>query len=490
MLLTKIAEELHVELPPREDLPKWEIEITDVAYDSRKVIPGSLFCCLRGEKTDGHRFARQAVDKGAAALIVEERLPLDVPQLMVTDGREAMARAAACFFDHPERKMTMLGVTGTNGKTSTTYMVKAVAEEAGLKVGLIGTIHNLVGDEVVETERTTPESVDLFRLLDHMVERGVDLVIMEVSSHALAQNRAAGIRFKAALFTNLTQDHLDYHKTFEAYRAAKKKLFYQTDLAIVNDDDPAADYMSEGLPCPLWTMGIYKGGDFYAKSIEITTAGASFHLFTPMGDGRVNLHISGLFSVYNAMGTAALAVAAGIPFQTVRKGLEKLPCVVGRLQAADTFGRPFAVYVDYAHTPDALKNVLMTARGFAKGRLISVFGCGGDRDHGKRPIMGEISGRNADFSVITSDNPRSEDPMVIIDSIVEGIRRTAAAYTVIEDRRRAIHYALDMAREGDVIVVAGKGHETYQEINGVKHHFDDREIVEDYLREGTDDLGT
>ena len=484
MLLSRIAEEMHAGLPERE------AEITDVAYDSRKVVPGALFCCLRGEKTDGHRFAQQAVDKGAAALIVEEKLPIDVPQLLVTDGREAMARSAACFFDHPERKMTMLAVTGTNGKTSTTYMVKAVAEEAGLKVGLIGTIHNLIGDEVVETERTTPESVDLFRLLAHMVERGVDLVIMEVSSHALAQNRAAGIRFKAALFTNLTQDHLDYHKTFEAYRAAKKKLFYQTDLAIVNDDDPAAAYMSEGLPCPLWTMGICKGGDFYAKSIEITTAGASFHLFTPKGDGRVDLHISGLFSVYNAMGTAALMTAAGIPFKTIRTGLEKLPCVVGRLQAANTFGRPFAVYVDYAHTPDALKNVLVTARGFAKNRLISVFGCGGDRDHGKRPIMGEISGSNADFSVVTSDNPRSEDPMAIIDSIEEGIRRTAAPYVIIEDRRKAIHYALDMAVAGDVIVVAGKGHETYQEINGEKHHFDDLEIVEEYLREGTDGLGT
>ena len=477
MLLSKIAEELHVGVPERDT------NITDIAYDSRKVTQGALFCCIRGEVTDGHRYARQAVEKGAAALIVEERLPLDVPQLIVTDGREAMARSAACFFGHPERKMTMLAVTGTNGKTSTTYMVKAVAEEAGLKVGLIGTIHNLIGDEVVETERTTPESVDLFRLLGHMAEKGVELVIMEVSSSALAQNRVAGIKFKAALFTNLSQDHLDYHKTFEAYMAAKKKLFYQTELTIVNDDDPAAAYMSEGLPCPVWTMGIYKGGDFYAKSIEITTAGASFHLFTPKGDGRVNLHISGLFSVYNAMGTAALMVAAGVNVSTIRKGLEKLQCVAGRLQAADTFGRPYAVYVDYAHTPDALQNVLTTARGFAKNRLICVFGCGGDRDHGKRPLMGEISGNHADFTVITSDNPRTEDPMAIIQAIEEGVRRTAAPYIVIEDRQRAIEYALDNAQAGDVIVVAGKGHETYQEVNGVKHHFDDREIVENYLRE-------
>ncbi|MBQ7278876.1 MAG: UDP-N-acetylmuramoyl-L-alanyl-D-glutamate--2,6-diaminopimelate ligase [Clostridia bacterium] len=482
MLLSTIAQELHTKQPSQE------ADITRIDYDSRKAGPGSLFCCLRGEKTDGHRFAAQAVKQGAAALIVEERLPLNVPQLLVSDGREAMARAAACFYDHPERKMTMLAVTGTNGKTSTTYMLKAVLEEAGQTVGLIGTIHNLIGEEVIETERTTPESVDLFALLALMYQKGVNTVVMEVSSHALAQNRVAGIVYEAALFTNLTQDHLDYHKTFEAYRAAKKRLFYQTRLAIVNDDDPAASFMKADLPCPVWTTGIYQQGDFWARSIDITTAGASFHLFTPKGDGRVNLHISGLFSVYNAMGTAALAMAAGIPFNTIRKGLEKLMCVVGRLQAANTFGRPYSVYVDYAHTPDALKNVLTTARGFAKGRLICVFGCGGDRDHGKRPIMGEISGHNADYTIITSDNPRTEEPLSIIKSIEDGVRRTANPYAVEPDRQKAICLALDMGGEGDVIVIAGKGHETYQEVNGVKHHFDDREIVETYLKEGANGL--
>lgn len=478
MLLSRIAEELNISYTGEDPA------ITAIEYDSRKAGSGALFCCLRGEKTDGHKFAEQAVKNGASALLVEEPLPLKIPQLTVKNSREGMALAAACFYGHPERKMTMLAVTGTNGKTSTTYMVKAVAEEAGVKTGLIGTIQNLIGDEAVYTERTTPESADLFALLAKMASQGVKLVIMEVSSHALAQDRAAGIPFQAGLFTNLTQDHLDYHKTFENYRAAKKKLFKQCELAIINDDDPAAEYMAEGLCCPVWTMGITKAGDFYSKGIEITPEGASFHLYTPKGDGRIQLRISGLFSVYNAMGTAALMEAAGFSFQEIRRGLEKLQGVAGRLQSADTFGRPFSVYVDYAHTPDALKNVLTAAKGFSKGRIVCVFGCGGDRDHGKRPLMGEIAGREADFVVITSDNPRSEDPESITKSIEEGVKHTAAPYVLIVDRHKAIEYALQHARPNDIIVIAGKGHETYQEIKGVRRHFDDKEIVESILSGG------
>ena len=451
-------------------------------YDSRKVGRGSLFCCLVGEKTDGHNFASMAVEKGASALICQRPLPLNVPQLIVPDGREAMARAAACFYGHPERELTMLAVTGTNGKTSVTYMVKSVAETAGKKVGLIGTIQNLIGEEKVYTERTTPESVDLFALLRRMADKGVDLVVMEVSSHALAQQRVAGIPFKAGLFTNLTQDHLDYHKTFENYRAAKKKLFAQCGIAILNGDDETAAYMKEGLSIPVWTMGIHHPGEFYARGIEITTQGASFHLFTPQGNGRISLHISGLFSVYNAMGTAALCTAAGIPFSCIVKGLEGLRGVAGRLECVDTGDRPFSVYVDYAHTPDALQNVLETARGFTRRRLISVFGCGGDRDHGKRPIMGEIGGRYSDHVILTSDNPRTEDPMDILKAVEEGVKRTATPYIVTENRREAIREALEEAGDGDVIVIAGKGHESYQEINGVRHHFDDKEIVLSLLR--------
>jgi UDP-N-acetylmuramoyl-L-alanyl-D-glutamate--2,6-diaminopimelate ligase len=476
MELSRIAQDLGIEYTGPQ------AEITAVDYDSRKVGRGSLFCCLVGEKTDGHNFASMAVEKGASALICQRPLPLNVPQLIVPDGREAMARAAACFYGHPERELTMLAVTGTNGKTSVTYMVKSVAETAGKKVGLIGTIQNLIGEEKVYTERTTPESVDLFALLRRMADKGVDLVVMEVSSHALAQQRVAGIPFKAGLFTNLTQDHLDYHKTFENYRAAKKKLFAQCGIAILNGDDETAAYMKEGLSIPVWTMGIHHPGEFYARGIEITTQGASFHLFTPQGNGRISLHISGLFSVYNAMGTAALCTAAGIPFSCIVKGLEGLRGVAGRLECVDTGDRPFSVYVDYAHTPDALQNVLETARGFTRRRLISVFGCGGDRDHGKRPIMGEIGGRYSDHVILTSDNPRTEDPMDILKAVEEGVKRTATPYIITENRREAIREALEEAGDGDVIVIAGKGHESYQEINGVRHHFDDKEIVLSLLR--------
>ena len=476
MKLSRIAQDLGIEYTGPQ------AEITAVDYDSRKVGRGSLFCCLVGEKTDGHNFASMAVEKGASALICQRPLPLNVPQLIVPDGREAMARAAACFYGHPERELTMLAVTGTNGKTSVTYMVKSVAETAGKKVGLIGTIQNLIGEEKVYTERTTPESVDLFALLRRMADKGVELVVMEVSSHALAQQRVAGIPFKAGLFTNLTQDHLDYHKTFENYRAAKKKLFAQCGIAILNGDDETAAYMKEGLSIPVWTMGIHHPGEFYARGIEITTQGASFHLFTPQGNGRISLHISGLFSVYNAMGTAALCTAAGIPFSCIVKGLEGLRGVAGRLECVDTGDRPFSVYVDYAHTPDALQNVLETARGFTRRRLISVFGCGGDRDHGKRPIMGEIGGRYSDHVILTSDNPRTEDPMDILKAVEEGVKRTATPYIVTENRREAIREALEEAGDGDVIVIAGKGHESYQEINGVRHHFDDKEIVLSLLR--------
>ena len=475
MLLSRIAEELHAGLPERE------VEITDVAYDSRKVTPGALFCCLRGEKTDGHRFARQAVDKGAAALIVEERLPIDVPQLLVADGREAMARSAACFFDHPERKMTMLAVTGTNGKTSTTYMVKAAAEEAGLKVGLIGTIHNLIGDEVVETERTTPESVDLFRLLDHMAAQQVDLVIMEVSSHALAQNRVAGIRFKAALFTNLTQDHLDYHKTFENYFAAKKLMFAQCEKAVINLDDSYAADMVAGVDIPVLTVGVREQADVTASEIDITTRGVQFDFNYRNVTSRFNVPIPGLFSVFNAMSAAGIALSLGWTLDSIKYGLEHMVSVSGRLEPLPTGKNEFTVLLDYAHTPDALENLLKTVRGFATGRVVTLFGCGGDRDHAKRPIMGEIAGRFSDFAIVTSDNPRSEDPMEIIASVEDGVKKSGCEYVVIESRRDAIEYALKNANKNDVIILAGKGHENYQEINGGKQPFDEKEIVAEIL---------
>ena len=477
MLLSSIAADL--KLP----VTGGDAEITSVEYDSRKVREGSLFCCMKGLVSDGHNFAAQAVDKGAAALLVEHLLPLDVPQIVAPDGRVAMAHAAAAFYGHPEREMIMLGVTGTNGKTSTTYMVKSIAEAAGKKVGLIGTIQNMIGEEMLETGRTTPESVDLFALLRRMADEGVDLVIMEVSSHALVQDRVAGIRYSVGLFTNLTQDHLDYHKTFDQYLEAKKLLFRQSDLAIINIDDAYAERMMDGLTLPIRTMGIQHRADYTAINIDIRTDGVRFHLRTPNGEGPVRMHISGLFSVYNAMGAAAIAQSIGISFADILKGLESLSGVAGRLQSVNTHGRPFAVYVDYAHTPDALENVLTSVRAFAKARVVSLFGCGGDRDRTKRPLMGEIGGRHSDFVVVTSDNPRTENPDDIVRAVELGVQKSGTPYVSIVNRREAIAYALSILEPEDILVIAGKGHENYQEINGVKHHFDDREIVEEILKD-------
>ena len=362
MKLSLIARELGIAFSEED------AEISSITYDSRKVESGSLFCCLVGLISDGHTFAGQAVDKGAAALIVEHRLPYNIPQLVVEDGRKAMALAAACFYGHPEKEMLMLGVTGTNGKTSTTYMVKSIAEQAGKKVGLIGTIQNMIGDEVIETGRTTPESADLFALLRQMADEKVDLVIMEVSSHALVQDRVYGIQYQVALFTNLTQDHLDYHKTFDNYLSAKKLLFSQCDVAVINHDDPHAEKIMEGLECPIYTTGIHTPASYNASEIDIQTSGVRFLLRTPKGESLIRLHISGLFSIYNAMGAAAMMQQAGFSLEQIVSGLEALKGVAGRLQAVNTNGKPFSVYVDYAHTPDALENVLTTVRAFAKAR--------------------------------------------------------------------------------------------------------------------------
>ncbi len=457
-------------------------EITSIEYDSRKAKDGCIFCCIVGQLFDGHTFAEGAVQAGAAALLVERELPIDVPQIVVANARKAMAEMAAAFFGYPQREMQVIGVTGTNGKTTTTYMVKAIAEQAGKKVGIIGTIRNMVGNESIHTDRTTPESVDLFRLLRVMADAHVDLVVMEVSSHALEQYRVHGIKFDVGLFTNLTQDHLDYHKSFDNYLAAKRILFFNSRKAVVNVDDPYAGRMTEGLTIPILTFGVRDRADITATDIDITTAGVQFDLHTPEGDVLMKLSIPGLFSVFNAMGAVGLMQSIGIKLSNIKDGLEMLTSVSGRLEPVKT-GYDFSVFVDYAHTPDALENVLKTAREFAKGRVICVFGCGGDRDRAKRPIMGEIAGRFSEYAIITSDNSRTEDPMAIIDSIEEGMKRSGTRYTIIENRKDAIRYALQFAKPNDVIMVAGKGHETYQEINGTKYHFDDKEIVEELLKE-------
>ncbi len=459
-----------------------DTEISAIEYDSRREMKkGAIFCCVVGTFLDGHDYAKAAVDAGAAALLVQRELDVDVPQVLVSDVRTAMAGIAANFFGNPAKKLRIVGVTGTNGKTSTTYMLKSIAEQCGLKVGLIGTIRNMIEDEVLYTQRTTPASVDLQEILKKMLDRSVDLVIMEVSSHSLDQKRVYGIDFEVSAFTNLTQDHLDYHKSFENYFEAKKKLFYMTKHAVINADDANGLAICEGTGCSVTTFGIAVKADITARNIDITTSGVGFDMNTPIDSVRIELNTPGLFSVFNAMTAAGLAMRLGIPFDKIVSGLKSMEYVDGRLEPLPTGGRPFSVYLDFAHTPDAIENILTAVRSFAKGRVVTLFGCGGDRDRSKRPIMGEAAGRFSDLLIVTSDNPRTEDPNAIIASVIEGVKRSGCRYVTIENRREAIKYALHNAKENDCIILAGKGHENYQEINGVKHHFDEKEIVAEII---------
>ncbi|MGE5508266.1 MAG: UDP-N-acetylmuramoyl-L-alanyl-D-glutamate--2,6-diaminopimelate ligase [Chitinophagales bacterium] len=471
-----------------------EVAITGIAYDSRRVQPGNLFVCIRGLKTDGHFFVNDALARGAAAVVAERDLPdpLPVPLVRVDDTRLALGLVAARFYGYPARGLRLIGVTGTNGKTSTTYLVKAILEAAGHRVGLIGTIRNLIGEREVPTERTTPESLDLQALLAEMRAAGCTHVVMEVSSHAVELKRIAGAEFDLGVFTNLTQDHLDFHGTFEAYRAAKGKFF--TSLghtakagrrqAIINADDPSAAYFAQAATVPVLTYGLEQAAQVRAEDIDLTHAGRlRYRLVAPEGQVELNLKLSGRFNVYNSLAAAAAGLAEGAPLETIRRGLEAVPGVPGRFEVVDA-GQDFMVVVDFAHTPDGLENLLRAADAVSRGRKIIVFGCGGDRDRGKRPIMGEIAGRLADYTVVTSDNPRSEDPAAICAEVAAGLARTApgpGGWRVMVDRREAIEHALSLARPGDLVLIAGKGHETYQVFADRTIHFDDREVVREAL---------
>ncbi len=460
-----------------------DTDITAVEYDSRKVRKGALFFCISGFKTDGHIYAPQAVAAGATALMVTHKLELDVPQIVVEDARIAMALIAREFYGRPDERLKMIGITGTNGKTTTTYMIKSVLEHAGIKTGLIGTIVNMIGQQELPTERTTPESPDLFALLNRMAQEGCVSVVMEVSSHSLALGRVSGITFEVGVFTNLTQDHLDFHENFDNYRAAKKRLFYASKKAAINADDSAAYYMMDGIEICWRTYGIKEEADVYAKNIEITPRGVTYDLCSGNAMLPLSIRIPGIFSVYNSLSAATVCMLLGVKLETIKTGLEAMPSVAGRFEVLDTGERPFTIILDYAHSPDSLENTLKTVGTFARGRIVPVFGCGGDRDRGKRPIMGEIAGSLSTFAIITSDNPRTEEPCEIIRAVEEGMKRTQCPYVCIESRREAIRYAIDNAQAGDVIVLAGKGHETYQEVCGVKHPFDEKIIVRELLSE-------
>ena len=456
-------------------------EIKSIEYDSRKVCDGALFFCICGYKTDGHNYAASAVENGASALVVTRKLELNVPQVLVKDGREAMAFIAREFYGRPDERLRMIGITGTNGKTTSTYMIKSVLEGCGIKTGLIGTITNMIGSRELPTEHTTPESPDLFALLNRMAKEGCKAVVMEVSSHSLELKRVSGITYESAVFTNLTQDHLDFHGNFENYMAAKKKLFAASRRAAINMDDDAAPYMTQGLDIETLRFGINDKAQVSARNIEITAKGVSYDLVTPKGALPIRLRIPGIFSVYNSLGSAAACLNIGIGLGAIKAGLEAMPSVAGRFEVLETGERPYTIILDYAHTPDGLENTLKTVREFARGRIIPVFGCGGDRDKGKRSQMGEIAGRLSTYAIITSDNPRTEDPMDIIKAVESGMKTTGCEYICIENRREAIKYAIENALPEDIIVLAGKGHETYQEINGVKHPFDEKIVVKELL---------
>ncbi len=455
------------------------LEISDFQYDSRRVEKGSLFVCITGFRTDGHKYIPMALERGAVALLCEHRVenvPEGVTVLVTENNRRALALLSDCFYGHPSTEMNVIGVTGTNGKTSTTYLMKSVLDRIGRKVGIIGTIENRIGDEVLHAERTTPESKELQALLRRMRDADVTDAVMEVSSHSLDLHRVDGISFDIAVFTNLTQDHLDYHKTMENYKAAKGLLFARAAKSVINIDDAAGAYMLEQSKGEVLTFGVETKAELMAAHIDISVNGTAFDLLWQGKGYPVRLHTPGRFSVYNALGAAGACLLLGVPVAEVVAGLMANPGVSGRFQTLRSKKGCMAV-VDYAHTPDGLENVLKTAREFVRGRLIVVFGCGGDRDRTKRPIMGEIGSSLADYCIITSDNPRTEEPVGILDEVEVGVRKTDCPYEKIVDRREAILRAVAMATTGDVILIAGKGHETYQIFADRTIHFDDMEEV-------------
>ena len=461
-----------------------DLEIADVAYDSRKVQPGGMFVAVTGFATDGNRFIPMAMEKGAAVIVTAKEPEQEVPYVLVESDRLALAYIGRNFYGNPAESVKMIGVTGTNGKTSSTLLLKHILEVVkGAKVGLMGTMENIIGDEHIPADRTTPESFELQALLARMRDAGCTHVIMEVSSHAIALDRVAGITYDVASFTNLTEDHLDFHKTMENYCDTKAILFQRCRKAVGNLDDSWYDRLCGNACCPVLTVSAKGSADLYAQDLELLSDGVSFTAVSGGEKVAVKLPIPGKFTVYNALNVLGMAMQLDVSLADAAAALRTAEGVKGRVEVVPTPGKDYTILIDYAHTPDGLENVLSSGKGFCKGRLIAGFGCGGDRDPIKRPIMGKIGTDIADFSIITSDNPRTEDPAKIIEDIVKGIDTHKNNYEIIENRPAAIRHAMDIAQKNDIIILAGKGHETYQEINGVKHHLDEREVVAAYLEE-------
>jgi len=480
---------------------KLDQTIEAVAHDSRKVVPGTLFFCLSGVHVDGHDFIAEAARRGAVAVVVERDVSDGVDDtitiIKVGDTRVAMQAIVPCFFDYPGHKLRMIGVTGTNGKTTSTYLIRDILRKAGHKVGLIGTIQTLIDDKTLPIKNTTPDVIELQSTLAEMVNSGVEYVIMEVSSHALALNRVAGCEFDVGIFTNMTQDHLDFHQTFENYIDAKAELFRglnkptntkQGKTAVVNFDDSAGAIMAQNAACPVISYAVNKAGVLTASNVAVRETGSIFQVKGPFGTMELSLSITGMFNVYNVLAAVGAALAEGVPPEVIKQALESFTSVPGRFELVQA-GQPFTVIVDYAHTPDGLENVLKTAKQFAQGRIIVVFGCGGDRDRTKRPIMGKLAVQYGDVVLATSDNPRSEDPEKILADVAVGIKAALCAdnkgknYEVVPDRRQAITHAIRMAKAHDVVLIAGKGHETYQILKDKTIDFDDRQVAREVIKE-------
>lgn len=464
-------------------------QITSVVNDSRNVQKGSLFICIKGFTVDGHDFASTAVENGAVAVISERNLAISVPNIIVSNTKKAMAVLADAFYDQPSKKLHLIGITGTNGKTTTSHIIEKIFADFGKSTGLIGTMYMKMGQTKFEVKNTTPESLTLQQYFKQMVDEGIEATVMEVSSHALDEGRVHGCDFDVAVFTNLTQDHLDYHKTMDEYKQAKGLLFAQLGssfshehpkYAILNYDDPAAIMYLKATAAHVLTYGIDKKADLQAINIKMSSTGTSFDLISPFGKHHVSMKLIGKFSVYNVLAGIGACIVSNIPIQKIIQSIEMVEGVTGRFEPVAA-GQNFTVIVDYAHTPDSLENALRTVNQFAEKRVFVIVGCGGDRDRSKRPLMADIACRYSSDPIFTSDNPRSENPLDILRDMEAGV--IGKRYKSIIDRKEAIYYAVNAAEEGDVILIAGKGHETYQLIGTQIIDFDDRLVAKEAIEE-------
>jgi len=464
-----------------------DTEIRGICYDSRKLKSGELFVAVRGQRNDGHSKIDEAFSNGATCVICEQAPENNVPHIVVRDSRKALATVSAAWFGYPADKVKLIGVTGTNGKTTVTSLLKRVIEScAAEKVGLIGTNVNMIGEREIEAELTTPESYQLQELLYMMVKEGCKYVVMEVSSHALQQSRVFGIEFAVGVFTNLSPEHLDFHASMEEYANAKSLLFSQSEKSAINVDDPYASLMIKKSVGPVFTYAVDNGAaDLVGKSVKLQSDRIDFCALAIGSLNRVELKIPGMFSVYNALAVLSAAIILGFEAEAIIAVLQTCEGVKGRAEVVPN-NRGFTVLIDYAHTPDALENIIRAVRGSAKGRVVTLFGCGGDRDRSKRHLMGSIAQQLSDYVVVTSDNPRTESPDAIISDILEGMDRSANSFSVIENRREAIHWALKHSKPGDVLILAGKGHETYQIRGKEKVFFDEREVVAEYFQKNSE----